>query len=259
MPNVLLTESISLEFGACEPWPEDVKLFQPFELEQILLPEVATVRSVQAFLRMCSLEFTVDQRANAEQMSPSGSIPFIKCGAFVIAEMDPIVAFVNTKGIHLSEHLDSSQKADMRAYMSLVNNLLYSSELFITWCHEITYNSVTYPRYSFATPFPLNRILSWKKKRSVQAKLESISWADKKLEDVYEEVDSCCQALAERLGTQLYFFGDKKTELDALVYGHVSAILMTPLPDNRLRDIITEYPTLIEHFRRIDNDYFHNF
>jgi metaxin len=79
------------------------------------------------------------------------------------------------------------------------------------------------------------------------------------LEEVYEEVDSCCQALAERLGTQLYFFGDKKTELDALVYGHVSAILMTPLPDNRLRDIITEYPTLIEHFRRIDNDYFHNF
>jgi hypothetical protein len=30
-------------------------------------------------------------------MSPSGKIPFIKAGAFVVSEMDPIVAFVNTK------------------------------------------------------------------------------------------------------------------------------------------------------------------
>jgi metaxin len=169
MPNVLLTESIAVELGASEPWPEDVKLFQPFELEQILLPEVAAVRSVEAFLRMCSLHFNVDQRANAEQMSPSGAIPFIKCGAFVIAEMDPIVAFINAKGIHLSQHLDASQKADMRAYMSLVNNVLNSAELYIMWSHDYTYNTITYPRYSFATPWPLDRILTWKKKRSVLA------------------------------------------------------------------------------------------
>jgi hypothetical protein len=30
-------------------------------------------------------------------MSPSGKVPFIKAGAFVVSEMDPIVAFVNTK------------------------------------------------------------------------------------------------------------------------------------------------------------------
>lgn len=69
----------------------------------------------------------------------------------------------------------------------------------------------------------------------------------------------CCQALAERLGTQLYFFGDKKTELDALVYGHVSAILMDSMIENRLREIISQYPTLIEHCRRIDKEYFNNF
>ncbi len=36
-------------------------------------------------------------RSNAESMSPSGKVPFIKAGAFVVSEMDPIVAFVNTK------------------------------------------------------------------------------------------------------------------------------------------------------------------
>ncbi|XP_054157007.1 metaxin-2-like [Oppia nitens] len=248
MPNVLLTESIAVELGGAEPWPEDVRLFQPFDAEQILLPEVATVRACQAFLRMCGLPFTIDQRANAEQMSPSGGLPFIKCGQFVIAELDPIVAFCNTKGHTLSSHLDMSQRADMRAYMSLVMNVLYSAELYLMWSHEWTYGAVTYPRYSFATPFPLNKILCWKKRRSVLTKLESINWSDKKLDDVYDEVDSCCQALAERLGHQLYFFGDKKTELDALVYGHISAIMITPLADYRLRILYKNIRHLLNTF-----------
>ncbi len=42
-------------------------------------------------------ECFVTTRSNAESMSPSGKVPFIKAGAFVVSEMDPIVAFVNTK------------------------------------------------------------------------------------------------------------------------------------------------------------------
>lgn len=59
----------------------------------------------------------------------TGQLPFIKCGAFVISEMEPIVGFVNTKGIQLSEHLNAAERADMRAYMSLVNNVLLSAEV----------------------------------------------------------------------------------------------------------------------------------
>lgn len=70
MPNVLLTESIAIELGATEPWPDDVKLFQQLEDEQILLPDRAISRAVQAYLKMCSLEFSVEERPNAEQMSP---------------------------------------------------------------------------------------------------------------------------------------------------------------------------------------------
>ena len=36
-------------------------------------------------------------RSNAEHMSPSGKLPFIKCGAFVIADLDPVITFVSNK------------------------------------------------------------------------------------------------------------------------------------------------------------------
>lgn len=60
--------------SANEPWPDDVKIFQPLETEQILLPDNASCLSVQAFLKMCNLKYEVIQKNNAEDMSPSGEL-----------------------------------------------------------------------------------------------------------------------------------------------------------------------------------------
>ena len=57
---------------ANEPWPADVKLFQPFEVEQVLIHDNSNILAVQGFLNMCNLEYTIEMRANAEHMSPSG-------------------------------------------------------------------------------------------------------------------------------------------------------------------------------------------
>lgn len=81
---------------------------------------------------MCNLPFNVKLRANAEFMSPGGRIsklPFIKAGAFIIAEYEPIVNLVENKGISLSSWLDLDQKSDMRAYMSLVENIFTHAEV----------------------------------------------------------------------------------------------------------------------------------
>lgn len=48
----------------------------------------------------------------------------------------------------------------------------------------------------------------------------------------------------------------RPTELDAIVFGHLFAILNTPLPDNKLCFIIGEYRNLVELCRRIDVQYF---
>ena len=60
--------------SAQEPWPNDVKLYQPYEVEQILLPDNAHCLAVQAFLKMCKLSYQTELRGNAEHMSPSGEL-----------------------------------------------------------------------------------------------------------------------------------------------------------------------------------------
>ncbi|KAF4523780.1 hypothetical protein B566_EDAN009012 [Ephemera danica] len=254
MSSVLLNNLETASIGRDEEWPQDAKLFQPYDMEQILLPDNANCLAVQTYLRMCKLPFTVQHRSNAEFMSPSGRVPFLQCGLHLVTELDPIIAFVGNKGISLTDHMDSRQKSDMRADMSLVNNVLISAELYLSWVEPLLLQEVTQPRYGSVFPWPLNNILTYLKRRAVVSKLKALQWANKTPNEVYGEVDKACRNLSARLGNNHFFFS-RPTELDALVFGHTYTILSTKLPDNRLADVLRGYPNLISHCDRIQSQF----
>ncbi|XP_074766655.1 metaxin-2 isoform X2 [Athene noctua] len=231
----LVAEAFVTQLAAAEPWPENAALYQQLKEEQILLSDNASSLAVQAFLQMCNLPIRVVCRANAEYMSPSGKVPFIHVGNQVVSELGPIVQFVKAKGHSLSDGLDEVQKAEMKAYMELVNNMLLTAELYLQWCDDVTVEE---------------------KQWEVRRKMKAIGWAGKTLEQVLEDVDQCCQALSQRLGTQPYFFNKQPTELDALVFGHLFTILTTQLTTDELSEKVKNYSNLTAFCRRIEQQYF---
>lgn len=251
-----LIDKITMSMGAQEPWPKDVKLYQPHDVEQILLHDNANCLAVQAFLKMCKLNYELVYKANAEAMSPTGKVPFIKCGAFVVSELEGIVQFADSRGISLSSNLDADAKSDMRAYMSLIHTVLENAELYVCWLDEETYNEITRVRHGSVYPWPLNHIQNWSKYQSVAKSLKVYKWYNKTLNDVYQEVENCCQALSDRLGDSKYFFGDSPTELDALVFGHLFTIITTPLTKNGFADIAKKFPLLLNLLKNIESEYF---
>ncbi|KAK7902013.1 hypothetical protein WMY93_018782 [Mugilogobius chulae] len=134
----LAAEAFVSQMAAAEPWPENATLYQPLKEEQILLSDCASSLAVQTYLKMCGLPVQVVCKTNAEFMSPSGKIPFIHVGNQVVSELGPIVQFTKAKGHSLSDGLDDVQRAEMKAYMELVNNMLLTSELYIQWCDDAT-------------------------------------------------------------------------------------------------------------------------
>ncbi|XP_013368221.1 PREDICTED: metaxin-2 isoform X2 [Chinchilla lanigera] len=221
----LVAEAFVSQIAATEPWPENATLYQQLKGEQILLSDNAASLAVQAFLQMCNLPIKVVCRANAEYMSPSGKVPFIHVGNQVVSELGPIVQFVKAK-------------------------------LYLQWCDEATVGEITHARYGAPYPWPLNHILAYQKQWEVKRKMKAIGWGNKTLDQVLEDVDQCCQALSQRLGTQPYFFNKQPTELDALVFGHLYTILTTQLTNDELSEKVKNYSNLLAFCRRIEQHYF---
>uniref|UniRef100_A0A090XEL8 Putative mitochondrial outer membrane protein n=1 Tax=Ixodes ricinus TaxID=34613 RepID=A0A090XEL8_IXORI len=244
MPSVLLTESIAVELGAHEPWPDDAKVFQSFEKSQILLPESASSLGVQTFLRMAGLDHEVEMRANVESISPSGNMPVLKCGSFVIAEMDPIVAFVNTKGIQLTQKPEcSAEGGHQGVHVSHQHRACLVLSSTSAGRMRKTYNEVTKLRYGSVYPWPLESRSSCfrpRKTPTYMAERLLFPYVERQVLGMrcLKRVQTCCAALSERLGQQSYFFGDKPTELDALTFGHLYSLMTTDLVDGRLGQIV---------------------
>ena len=60
----------------------------------------------------------------------------------------------------------------------------FQFQLFLSWNDDVTLSEVTKPRYGSVYPWPLNVILSWKKRSQVKKKLTALGWGNKSLEEV---------------------------------------------------------------------------
>jgi len=206
----------SFYISSLDPWVQTSTLYKPIESSQILPYDSSLCLSIEAFLHMCGLKFETSQVENCEHMSPSGKLPVLHCGKHLISEANTIVEFVNAKGHRLDEHLSDADRNKLKAYLALVNNVLNPAQKYIAWAHEDTNKQITNKRYGSVYQWPLNFIMCKRKKESMLHHLDAIGWGkdQKSLMKIEEEVVRCCNALTEKLGDQLYFFGDKYTEVN---------------------------------------------
>lgn len=261
MQTSQLLSEYNTEEKMSEPWPEDATLYQPYEAEQILLPENASCLAVKAYLKMCNLPCEVRSCANAEFMSPGGrmtKLPILQAGAFVHAEFEPIVTFVEHKSGAIGQWLDEDEKAEMRTYVSLTENIFTMAELYISFMVDRVYEQVTAPRNGCVFPWPLNKIQNASKKRAAMKLLKVYQWDDMEIDDVIRKVEKCCETLELKMKDSEgpFFYGKEPCELDAIVFGHLFSILTINLPNMALAQIVQKFKTLVQFCRHIDEKYF---
>lgn len=120
-------------------------------------------------------------------MTYLGKLPVVRCGAYVVSELEGIVQLVQAKGLSLSENLNLNQKADLRAYMSLVHNVLGNALLYFSWLDKDVYNNITRFRVGSVYNFPLTHLVPWYQRRRVSAQLKTLNWGERTSEEVYRE------------------------------------------------------------------------
>ncbi|KAL3120919.1 hypothetical protein niasHT_004550 [Heterodera trifolii] len=238
-----------------EEW-KDAVLYAPYQKEQALMDQYADTLAVRAFLMMADLSFVLEQRPNAEFMSPTGEVPFLRLQNTLVAEFFPIVDLVGKKGIRPSNTLSAAEQADIQAFCSLIEETLRNAEKYLSWLDDESYELVTKKRYGSVYLWPLNWLLPTLKRREMHNYLADIGWADLPMAKVAERCDKCFHALSIKLGQQQFFVGDQPTELDALAFGHLYTLLTTEMPNKAIVETLSKYPNLIAFCKTIDKEYF---
>ncbi|CAD5222377.1 unnamed protein product [Bursaphelenchus xylophilus] len=234
----------------------DAELFSPFQKEQALLYEHAEWVAARAFLKMVNLPFGLEQRPNAEFMSPDGSVPFLKLQKTLVFGYLNIVEFVSQKGIKLTNTLSEADIADMNALMALIRENLLNAEKYFCWSESSNYHSVTKRRYGSVYPVPLKWWLPYLKRKDIVSQLNDSGFANKTIDDVVKKAETVFHALSVKLGNQRYFMGDEPTELDALAFGHIFSILTIELPSNHLATALRKHANLMNFCIAIDEELF---
>jgi len=240
-----------------EPWPLDAELIVPIQSTQALINETAAIIGAQVFLKIGRLPYFITEKSNATDISSSGKLPVLRCGSYFVSELEGIVAVAQSKGISLTNHLTSAKKADIGACMSLVKNKLEPALLYFTWIDQVVYDDFTKIRVGSPYRFPLNKLIPWSKRKGVVDQLKLLNWGERTSDEVYREVETCLSALDQYLGDSTFFLGNSPTELDALVFGYLFAILTIPLPNHsQLGNMVRQQRRLNDYCQRMEAKYF---
>ncbi|CAJ0937412.1 unnamed protein product, partial [Mesorhabditis belari] len=245
----------TLSMNADSEWI-DALLFTPFLTEQALLYEYADCLAAQTFFRMAGLPYQLRQRPNVDFISPTGKVPFLKLNNVLVAEFTGIVDFVAQKGVKLSAHLTEVQLAEMMAHMSMIDLLLRNIEIYVVWRHDETFSKITSSRVASVFHWPLTVILPRLKRREMIGYLDDQDWATKSMDEVLEAADRAFRSLSSQLGSCEFLMGDKPTEADALLFGHLYSIMTTQLPCHDLQNLLKKYNNLLDFTTRVEREFF---
>jgi len=177
MGTTTIDDIDTLKYMDISNWPETISFFS-IPIEQMTLPEKAMCRSVQTFLIINKKKIKYEERANAEFMSPTNQLPFIIVNDQIYAGWNEIVEHFVTR----DEHNNLNDVADVYTF-----NKLYDLEQYTSWCSDNNYDKIKLI-YSKLYPFPLNKILCYRKKNEIVNKLKYKLENKTNIGTVYDEI-----------------------------------------------------------------------
>lgn len=144
--------------------------------------------------------------------------------------------------------------AESTAFATLVSARFVPARIYEFYMKPANYDDLWHNVLSLTEPFPLNRFVPFQSRRKMQ---KAFAMHGKSPAEVYFDAGIALAALATRLGERnKFFYGDKPSVLDAIVFGHLTSILLTPLPDAQLRMMIVAHSNLVQYVLRLKHEFF---
>lgn len=158
------------------------------------------------------------------------------------------------KGHNLDIDLSYVEAAESLALEALVEESLRPAIQRYIWLDDAHVGKISVKAGFDTTPFPFSYITP----RYTRARAEA-SRNGQSDEQLLTQAGRCFTALSNRLGGNDFFFNDKPTYVDAVVFGYVAIILHADTSEPDLLNLLNKSaPNLVRWVERLEKKYFAN-
>lgn len=216
--------------------------------------------AAMAYCKFSEAPITITKCGNPWK-SPSGELPVLKYDKVLVTKVSEIFNYLRQNRWGLDHDLTAKQSADIVAFTALLEDKLVPALLYLWWVDSKTYLELTRPWFSSRLPFPLNFYLPMKKHKDYVNYLNQAYNSDNLTEvereqKVYKDAKECLNILSSKLGNREFFFGNRPSSLDAVVFGYLAPLLKAPFPNTVLQTHLKSCHELTRFCERILSKYF---
>ncbi|CAK8531845.1 unnamed protein product [Lathyrus sativus] len=202
--------------------------------------------SAYIYLKLSQLPFHLDYHLNYPD---SDQIPYFEVGDYVTYNNDK-------EGIIGGLKRDVS---DLDVGVSSLPEWLPTKVMLTTWLADaLEYElwvgsdaSSAYSIYYSDLPWPIGKVLFWKKAHWVKQKHEiSKDNAEVKEEEIYGRANSAYDALSTLLGEENYLFENRASSLDAIFLAHALVVIQAFPESSILRSNFLKHANLVRYVQQ---------
>src|SRR5262245_19856505 len=208
---------------------------------------------LETWLRIARIPYEVVDTPDPRK-GPKGKLPFIEDAGARIADTTLIVEYLaRTRGVDLDRHLNPSQQA----IALLVQRTLEDNYAFvILYTHFIREDARRHTRATFGSVPTIARPLV---ASMVRGRMRNILWTQGVLrhsdQDIIEAGLRDWRAVLPFMSEGPFFFGDKPTGVDAIVFAALATTVLTPI-ESPIRDFLRAQPACVAYAERMRARYF---
>ena len=224
--------------------------------------------AVETYLRLAGLRFAAED-CRTHYASPSGALPALDQNLDVVGgavpgdtNRDPngtlarhrIVEHLRRKVRDVDAHLGPDDRAQLAAYVSLVEHKLATATAWYQWIDKDRFAKHTRPAYGAAFPAPLSHVLPWMWRRTQLAGAVAVESNDDRVRDGLRDAYASLAAKLASTGGP-YLLGAKPTSVDALLFAHLAYHARAPCMDVA-RGIMKDFPALVKYVEAVEQSTF---
>eukprot|EP00794_Sanderia_malayensis_P010097 gene10097-11128_t len=153
------------------------------------------------------------------------------------------------------------QYADVVAFKALVMHKLHPCVAYYLWLDSRNFAEFSRPAYAKACVFPLNFVIPGRYYKSALRYINGTTThvnmtLDELGEELHLEAQDCINLLSNYLGDKEFFFGNRPTSFDALIFAYLAPLVKAKFANTKLQNYVNACENLVKYVSRILSRYF---